>query len=95
MEAIMSVSGVITLIIVLFVFRKPVKRATEILPEAVEKTLTATVKAAEQFDSIVSTNCAESQLDCRLRMKSVVERIQAEDLPTVDEAYSFIMGKKS
>ena len=94
MEAIMSVSGVITLIIVLFVFRKPVKRATEILPEAVEKTLTATVKAAEQFDSIVSTNCAESQLDCRLRMKSVVERIQAEDLPTVDEAYSFIMGKK-
>ena len=88
-----GLSGVITVVILLFVFRKPVKKATDVLPEAVEKVLVATVKGAEQLDSIVSTNCAESELDCRLRMKTVVERIKAEDLPSVDEAYNFIMGK--
>ena len=93
MEAFAGLSGVMMLVIMLFIFRKPVKKATDVLPEAVEKVLVATVKGAEQLDSIVSTNCAESELDCRVRMKAVVERIKQEELPTVDEAYNFIMGK--
>ena len=95
MEMFASMSGVVLVVIMFYIFRKPVKKATDIMPEAVEKVLIATVKGAEQFDTIVSTNCAENELDCRLRMKVVVERIQAEALPTVDEAYEFIMGKKS
>ena len=89
-----GLSSVIGIIIVLYVFRKPIKRATDIMPTAVESVLVTTVKATEQLDSIVSTNCAESELDCRMRMKVVVEKIQSEELPTVDEAYNFIMGKK-
>ena len=93
MEAFASLSGVIMIVVLFYIFRKPVKKATDVLPEAVEKVLVATVKGAEQLDSIISTNCAESELDCRLRMKVVVERIKQEELPTVDEAYNFIMGK--
>ena len=94
MEAFASLSGVIMIVVLFYIFRKPVKKATDIMPEAVEKVLVAAVKGAEQFDTIVSTNCAENELDCRLRMKVVVERIQSEALPTVDEAYDFVMGKK-
>ena len=94
MEMFASLSSVIMVIVLFYIFRKPVKRAMDIAPEAVEKVLIASVKGAEQLDSIVSTNCAESELDCRLRMKTVVERIKAEDLPSVDEAYDFIMNKK-
>lgn len=89
-----GLSSVVMMVVMLYIFRKPIKRATDIAPEAVEKVLIATVKGAEQFDTIVSTNCAENELDCRLRMKVVVERIQSEELPTVNEAYDFIMGKK-
>ena len=89
---LVGLSSIVMMVVLLYVFRKPLKTATDIAPQAVEKVLVTTVKATEALDSIVSTNCAESELDCRLRMKVVVERIQAEDLPSVDEAYEFIMG---
>ena len=92
MEAIMGLSSVIVLVIVLYVFRKPIKTLTNAAPEAVENAIEAVIKSSKQLDTVVSTNCAENELDCRLRMKVVVQRIQEEDLPTVDEAYDFVMG---
>ena len=90
---LVGLSGVVMMVVLLYVFRKPLKTATNIAPQAVEKVLITTVKATEALDSIVSTNCAESELDCRLRMKVVVECIKQEELPSVTEAYNFIMGK--
>ena len=87
-----GMSGVIMMVVLFYIFRKPIKRATDIAPEAVEYALNAVVKSSRQLDTVVSTNCAENELDCRLRMKTVVERIKTEELPSVDEAYDFVMG---
>ena len=91
---ILGLSSIIGIIIVLYVFRANIKQFNRQAPEVVSNLMNTAVKGTEQIDSIISTNCAESELDCRLRMKVVVERIQSEELPSVQEAYEFIMSRK-
>ena len=67
---------------------------TDEAPQVVENVFSAVIKSSKQLDTIISTNCAENEVDCRVRMKAVVQRIKEDELPTVDEAYDFIMGIK-
>ena len=91
-ELISGMSGVIILVICLYVFRRPIKTMTNEAPEVVENVFSTITKSSKQLDTIVSINCAENEVDCRVRMKAVVQRIKEEELPTVDEAYAFVMG---
>ena len=49
-------------------------------------------QSCREFDRIVATNCEENELECRRRMKAVQEALEKEDLPTVQEAYDYIMN---
>ena len=49
------------------------------------------VRSCREFDRIVATNCEENELECKRRMKAVMEATEKEDLPSVQEAYDFIM----
>ena len=91
-ELISGISGIIGLVILLYVFRRPIKTMTDEAPEVLENVFSTVIKSSKQLDTIVSTNCAENEVDCRVRMKAVVQRIKEDELPTVDEAYAFVMG---
>ena len=91
-ELISGMSGIIVLVICLYMFRRPIKTMTNVAPEVVENAFSTVIKSSKQLDTIVSTNCAENEVDCRVRMKAVVQRIKEDELPTVDEAYAFVMG---
>ena len=91
-ELISGMSGIIVLVICLYVFRRPIKTMTDVAPEVVENAFSTVIKSSKQLDTIVSTNCAENEVDCRVRMKAIVQRIKEDELPTVDEAYAFVMG---
>ena len=91
-ELISGMSGVVILIICLYVFRRPIKTMTDEAPQVVENVFSTVIKSSKQLDTIVSTNCAENEVDCRVRMKAVVQRIEEEKLPTVSDAYDFVMG---
>ena len=92
LELISGMSGVLVLVICLYVFRRPIKTMTDEAPEVVENVFSTVIKSSKQLDTIISTNCAENEVDCHVRMKTVVQRIKEEELPTVDEAYAFVMG---
>ena len=91
-ELISGMSGVIILATCLYVFRRPIKTMTDEAPQVVENVFSTVIKSSKQLDTIVSTNCAENEVDCRVRMKAVVQRIEEEKLPTVSDAYDFVMG---
>ena len=91
-ELISGMSGVIILVICLYVFRRPIKTMTNEAPEVVENVFSTITKSSKQLDTIVSINCAENEVDCRVRMKAVVQRIKEEELPAIDEAYNYVMG---
>lgn len=40
----------------------------------------------------VSENCEKNELECKKRMNVVIERIENENLPDVQEAYDFVMN---
>lgn len=50
------------------------------------------IKASKEQDMIAEANAKEIELDCRRRMKAVVQRVKEEELPTIDEAYNYVMG---
>ena len=90
----LSITTVAVACILLYVFRRPLKQFNNDAPVLVSNVLNTAVKSSVQLDHIVSTNCAENEVDLRARMKAVTERVKDEQLPTVDEGYNFIMGIK-
>ena len=92
----LSAFASVAMVIVLFyVFRKPVKQVCDQSPEAVSSVITGVIKGANQFESIISTNCMENELECAKRVKVVMDAVKAEKLPNIREAYNEMMGIKS
>ena len=92
----LSAFASVAMVIVLFyVFRKPVKQICDQSPEAVSSVITGVIKGANQFESIISTNCMENELECAKRVKVVMDTVKAEKLPNIREAYNEMMGIKS
>ena len=92
----LSAFASVAMVIVLFyVFRKPVKQVCDQSPEAVSSVITGVIKGANQFESIISTNCMENELECAKRVKVVMDTVKAEKLPNIREAYNEMMGIKS
>ena len=92
----LSAFASVAMVIVLFyVFRKPVKQVCDQSPEAVSSVITGVIKGANQFESIISTNCMENELECAKRVKVVMDAVEAEKLPNIRDAYNEMMGIKS
>ena len=92
----LSAFASVAMVIVLFyVFRKPVKQVCDQSPEAVSSVITGVIKGANQFESIISTNCMENELECAKRVKVVMDTVKAEKLPNIRDAYNEMMGIKS
>jgi hypothetical protein len=88
-------SSVAMVIVLFYVFRKPVKQVCDQSPEAVSSVITGIIKGANQFESIISANCMENELECAKRVKVVMDAVKAEKLPNIREAYNEMMGIKS
>ena len=88
-------SSVAMVIVLFYVFRKPVKQVCDQSPEAVSSVITGVIKGANQFESIISTNCMENELECAKRVKVVMDTVKAEKLPNIRDAYNEMMGIKS
>lgn len=93
-EVIVAISGVLGMCIMFYVFRKPMRTLTGEAPEAISNILSTIIKSTKQFDTIVTTNCIENQVDCQVRVKAALTRMRQEDLPIIDQAYNEIMGIK-
>ena len=92
----LSAFASVAMVIVLFyVFRKPVKQVCDQSPEAISSVISGVVKGANQFESIISTNCMENELECAKRVKVVMDAVKAEKLPNIRDAYNEMMGIKS
>ena len=94
-EAI-SLSGVILVIVLLYVFRKPVKQVANDAPEAVSSVMAAAVKGANQLDSIVSANCLENQYDCVKRVTAIEAAMAEAGITDLDISakYNDLMKRK-
>ena len=91
-----ALSSVLVAIVLFYVFRsKPVKQICDQSPEAISSVITGVIKGANQFESIISTNCMENELECAKRVKVVMDAVKAEKLPNIREAYNEMMGIKS
>ena len=90
-----ALSSVLVAIVLFYVFRKPVKQVCDQSPEAVSSVITGIIKGANQFESIISANCMENELECAKRVKVVMDAVKAEKLPNIRDAYNEMMGIKS
>ena len=89
-----SITTVLLVIVCAYIFRKPLKQLNNDAPVIVENCMTVLTKSSAQLDAIVSTNCAENNLDCQKRMKAVLEEIEANDLPNIKDAYERVINGK-
>lgn len=87
-------SSVITVIIIIYIFRKPIKQFNNEAPEAVSSVMSGAVKGAKYIDDIVTSNVLEGKLECARRVKRVQEAMKQEKLPNIQEAYNEILGIK-
>lgn len=87
-----SISGVIIIAILLYVFRPIVKQINEEAPIVVSNTFSAVTKASHQLNTIVSTNCAENEVECQKRINHAFQEMKDNKLMPVSEAYDKIMG---
>ena len=94
MFEVLSLSTVIIVVIVAYIFRKPLKQFNEDAPVVVTNCMSALTKGSAQFDAIISTNCIENNVDCQKRVKAALDTVRSEDLPNINDAYNEIMGSK-
>ena len=94
MEAFASLSGVIGIIIVLYVFRVNIKQFNRQAPQVVSNLMNTAVKSSIHLDSIISANGLETELDCARRIKAVEEAFNQEQLSPSYDAYERIMRIK-
>ena len=94
MEAITGLSGVILLVVCLYVFRANLKQFNKQAPQVVSNLMNTAVKGSIHLDSVISANGLETELDCARRIKVVEEAFNQEQLSPSYDAYERIMRIK-
>ena len=93
-EAISSIS-ITTVVLVVFlwyVFRKNVKQIQEQLPELANNLASPVLKGAKQLDLIVTANCNENTVDLVKRTHAVIEELEGMKLDSIADAEKYILG---
>ena len=92
-EAI-SISTVVLVVFLWYVFRKNVKQLQEQLPELANHVTRPVLKGAKQLDLIVTTNCNENTVDLAKRTKAVRDELEAMEVDSIADAEDYILGLK-
>lgn len=87
-----SFTSVVIIIIILFVFRRPVKQLTNDMPEVVSNLIKPVVKTTAQLDPIVSVNILENDVRLIKRANIAAKAIEAEGNVNVIEIYNKLKG---
>ena len=92
-EAI-SISTVVLVVFLWYVFRKNVKQLQEQLPDLANSLTRPVLKSAKQLDLIVTTNCNENSVDLFKRTKAVRDELKAMEIDSIADAEDYILGLK-
>ena len=92
-EAI-SISTVVLVVFLWYVFRKNVKQLQEQLPDLANNLTRPVLKGAKQLDLIVTTNCNENAVDLFKRTKAVRDELEAMEIDSIADAEDYILGLK-
>ena len=92
-EAI-SISTVVLVVFLWYIFRKNVKQLQEQLPELANHVIRPVLKGAKQLDLIVTANCNENSIDLFKRTKAVRDELKAMEIDSIADAEDYILGLK-
>lgn len=92
-EAI-SISTVVLVVFLWYVFRKNVKQLQEQLPDLANNLTRPVLKGAKQLDLIVTANCNENSIDLFKRTKAVRDELKAMEIDSIADAEDYILGLK-
>ena len=89
-----SISTVVLVVFLWYVFRKNVKQLQEQLPEVASNLMNPVLKGAKQLDLIVTANCNENSIDLFKRTKAVRDELKAMEVESIADAEDYILGLK-
>lgn len=89
----MSIVSIASIVIFLWVFRKPIKTITETMPESIEIGSNIVTTAIREFETIAVVNCAESHSSSLRRLHKCAMSIKDEKIIPVDDALNIIYAK--
>ena len=81
----MSVTTVVLVIVILFVFRSNIKQLTAAAPKIAGSLINPAVRAAIHVDHVVSTNCNEAAEELIERNIVVKERLDAKGIKSFED----------
>lgn len=88
-----SFATVALVIVIAFIFRSTLKRASNTLPEVADSLLNTATKGARQLDAIVTVNCLESSAELNNRAAEVKAQIEeAGGLIDLNALYNSVNG---
>ena len=89
-----SISTVILVVFLWYIFRKNVRQVQEQLPELANHVTRPVLKGAKQLDLIVTANCNENSVDLFKRTKAVRDELKAMEIDSIADAEDYILGLK-
>ena len=89
-----SISTVVMVVFLWYVFRKNVKQLQEQLPDLTNNLTRPILKGAKQLDLIVTANCNENTVDLVKRTHAVIEELEGMKLDSIADAEDYILGLK-
>ena len=89
-----SVSTVVLVVFLWYVFRKNVNQLQEQLPDLANNLTRSVLKGAKQLDLIVTANCNENTVDLAKRTKAVRDELEAMEIDSIADAEDYILGLK-
>ena len=89
-----SISTVVLVVFLWYVFRKNVKQLQEQLPDLTNNLTRPILKGAKQLDLIVTANCNENTVDLAKRTHAVIEELEGMKLDSIADAEKYILGLK-
>jgi len=89
-----SISTVVLVVFLWYVFRKNVKQLQEQLPDLTNNLTRPILKGAKQLDLIVTANCNENTVDLVKRTYAVIEELEGMKLDSIADAEDYILGLK-
>ena len=81
----MSVSTVVLVIVILFVFRSNIKQLNQAAPKIAGSLINPAIRAAVHVDHVVATNCNEAAEELIDRNIAIKERLDAKGIKSFED----------
>ena len=90
-----TITSVIILVILLFVFWRNIKTINRTLPSIIDDGLNSLAAAAEYGRDLTYTNCAEARIELNQRAKAVAVAIEADGLVDIQALHNRLSHRQS